>query len=45
MPKGEFEQNVNIAFGGKVAIGADYRGNMLKYISIYKEMMQKWNDQ
>lgn len=45
MPKGEFEQNVNTRFGGKLAIGADYRGKMPEYITIYKKMLIDWNNE
>jgi hypothetical protein len=40
MPKGAFEQSVNIAFGGREAIGGLFREKKVEYVKLYKSMMR-----
>jgi hypothetical protein len=41
MPKGSFEQSVNIAFGGREAIGGLFREKKVEYITLYKKLMEE----
>lgn len=39
IPKGSFEQSVNIRFGGREAIGGLFREKKIEYVKLYKSMM------
>jgi hypothetical protein len=39
MPKGAFEQSVNIKFGGREAIGELFREKKIEYVKLYKQIM------
>jgi len=39
IPKGSFEQSVNLAFGGREAIGGLFREKKIEYVKLYKSMM------
>ena len=39
MPKDTFKNSVNSRFGGREAIGVDFRGNKPVYINLYKSLM------
>jgi hypothetical protein len=41
MPKGSFEQSVNIAFGGREAIGGLFREKKVEYVTLYKKLMEE----
>ena len=39
IPKGAFEQSVNIRFGGREAIGELFREKKIEYVKLYKKLM------
>jgi hypothetical protein len=39
IPKGSFEQSVNIRFGGREAIGEQFREKKIEYVKLYKSIM------
>jgi len=39
MPKGAFEQSVNIRFGGREAIGGLFREKKVEYVKLYKQLL------
>ena len=39
MPKGAFEQSVNLAFGGREAIGCLFREKKIEYVKLYKKLL------
>jgi hypothetical protein len=41
IPKGSFEQSVNIAFGGREAIGGLFREKKVEYVTLYKKLMEE----
>lgn len=39
MPKGSFEQSVNIKFGGRESIGGLFKEKKIEYVKLYKKLM------
>lgn len=44
IPKGEFENSVNVRFGGRDAISPDFRGKKIEYVELYKSTLGEWNN-
>lgn len=41
IPKGAFEQSVNIRFGGREAIGVEFKSKKIEYVKLYKSILEE----